>query len=80
MLSKQELLGYFHGIQHRVRKYLDRMDTSLLEQAVGNGSLTRFDPVLVQFRHVMHHVGYLHCYIRNETGASPRYIGSKREW
>jgi len=79
-LTKGQLLKYFEEIRSRIEDYLSQLNSSKLEEPVGKGNLTRLDLILSQFRHVMHHVGYLHCAIKNEIGESPLYIGLKPEW
>jgi hypothetical protein len=79
-LTKGQLLKYFEEIRSRIEDYLSQLNSSKLEEPVGKGNLTRLDLILGQFRHVMHHVGYLHCAIKNEIGESPLYIGLKPQW
>jgi len=79
-LTKEQLVSYFVEIRARIESYLDRLSTSLIEEPIGKGNLTRLDLLLIQFRHVMHHIGYLHCSIKSETGESPQYIRYKPQW
>ncbi len=74
-LTKEQLSNYFMEICSRIDNYLSSLAFSLLQESAGKGNLTRLDLMLIQFRHVMHHIGYLHCAIRIETGESPTYIG-----
>lgn len=74
-LTKEQLLKYFAEIRSKIETYLAQLSIAQLEEPVGKGNLTRLDLILSQFRHVMHHVGYLHCAIKSETGESPQYIG-----
>jgi hypothetical protein len=80
ILSKQQLFTYFSEIRHRIEKYLSTLSLQLLQEYIGKGEFTRLDLILIQFRHVMHHIGYLHDYIKNKTGESPKYIGFKAKW
>ncbi len=79
-LSKEQLSTYFAEIRSRVEDYLDQISIPLLGEQVGKGNLTRLDLMLIQFRHVMHHIGYLHCAIKSAIGESPKYIGFKKQW
>lgn len=79
VLSKEQLHSYYSGIRSRIENYLSNVSIALLEEKIGKGNLTRLDLILIQFRHVMNHIGYLHCSIRSETGDSPQYIGFKPE-
>ena len=67
-LTKEQLLKYFGEIRSKIENYLAQLSVAQLEEPVGKGNLTRLDLILSQFRHVMHHVGYLHCAIKSETG------------
>lgn len=80
ILSKQQLLTYYHDIRRRIENYLDTLTVEILEEPVGKGEFNRLDLILIQFRHVMHHIGYLHHDIKSETGISPEYIGIKAQW
>ncbi len=79
-LSKQQLLDYFQTIKTKVSDYLQNITIELLEEIIEKINLTRFDLMLIQFRHIMHHIGYLHCTIKNEIGNSPPYIGYTKSW
>ena len=79
-LTRGQVGEYFKQVRARIESYLNSLTASLLLEHVGKGDLTRLDLILIQFRHVMHHIGYLHCAIKNETGESPKYIGFKPQW
>ena len=76
-LTKEQLLKYFGEIRSKIENYLALLSVAQLDELVGRGNLTRLDLIPNQFRHVMHHVGYLHCAIKNEIGESPKYIRLK---
>jgi hypothetical protein len=73
-------MTYFIDIRNRIENYLNTISLQLLEEYIGKGKFTRPDLILIQFRHVMHHIGYLHNYLKNMTGKSPEYIGLKAKW
>ena len=79
-LSKQQLVDYFAEIDLRIKAYLKTITIESLREKNERMNLTYLDLILIQFRHVMHHIGYLHLQIKNITGTSPEYIGYKKNW
>jgi len=76
-LSKPQLLAYYQGVKAMVQGYLDGLTEQTLDQAVvyRHLNLTRFDLILAQFRHILYHVGYLHCALKLARGTTPEYVG-----
>ncbi len=77
IIEKKVLLDYFSKIRKDIELYLESLDDSQLAEKIKfmDMELTRFDMILAQFRHVMWHIGFLHCSIKLDAGTMPEYIG-----
>jgi hypothetical protein len=69
--------SYFQEVKSRIEAYLESLTDETLEEIIHfNGfKVTRLELILAQHRHIMYHVGYLHCCLKIETGNAPEYIG-----
>ncbi|RUT40463.1 DinB family protein [Paenibacillus anaericanus] len=57
--TKEEMKNYVEEISSVARKFFDELtDDKLLEPCVLYEEITRTDVILMQIRHVQHHIGY----------------------
>jgi hypothetical protein len=76
-IEKEILYSYFREVKSKVEAYLNLQTDETLEEAVHvrGMEVTRLELILAQYRHIMYHVGYLHCCLKIETGNAPEYVG-----
>jgi len=76
-IERDVLYSYFQKVREKAEEYLVDLTDETLEEIVRfNGiEVTRLELILAQFRHILYHVGYLHCCLKIEAGNAPDYIG-----
>ncbi|MGN0637002.1 MAG: DinB family protein [Huintestinicola sp.] len=76
VLSDTELLGYLSAVRLKTRAYLDGLTDEMLYEKPGNCRYTRFELVLMQFRHISFHTGMINGQTIERTGRFPVYVGA----
>lgn len=76
-LTRAQIEGYLEQVYARSHALLDRLTPKglLREAAFPGGSWTVADRLLVQIRHVQHHVGQMNHLLKQKTGAAPGWQG-----
>ena len=76
VLSDEELLCYLNEVRLKTRDYLEGLTDGMLYEKPGNCSFTRFELVLLQFRHISFHTGMINGQTVERTGRFPVYSGA----
>jgi hypothetical protein len=74
-LAQAELMAYFATIKSKLGQYLDQLSDEALAQNPEGSPFSRLTLVLAQYRHLMYHIGVLHCWAVQNTGKWPKWIG-----
>jgi hypothetical protein len=80
IISRDQLIHLFNEIRERIFNWLKTITVDDLNNNITGSRLTHGDLILAQFRHVMYHIGYLHCCLMNQYGRLPRWIGITKDW
>ncbi len=73
-LSDQQLLDYLYEVRDKTFRYMDEMTDERLYEKPPICPYTRFDLILMQFRHISFHTGMLNGLTAEKTGKFPRYV------
>lgn len=68
-----DMASYFKDICERIREFI--RSNPDWESSPGEMEWSHLELVMGQFRHAMHHVGYLHAYLRIKGVKPPEWIG-----
>ena len=76
-LSREQIEGYLEQVTAKSRAFLHRLtpETLLQETEFVGQSWTAADRILVQVRHVQHHVGQLNTVLKRKVGKAPGWLG-----
>ncbi len=75
VLGKEELQNYFNSIKEKISSYLFSLQEEELGGNPENCTFSRLSLILGQYRHLSYHIGLIHCFIRDETGNWPTFMG-----
>lgn len=73
-LSDQELLDYLYRVWQKTFRYIDELDDEKLYEKPQICPYTRFELVLMQFRHISFHTGMLNGQTAERTGKFPVFV------
>lgn len=76
-LTDEELLSYLNAVRKKTADYLDTLTDDMLYEKPGKCEYTRFELVLLQFRHISFHTGMLNGQTAERTGKFPVYVGAE---
>lgn len=76
VLSDEQLLDYLHRVRDKTLAYMDSLTDEALYEKPGKCKYTRFELVLMQFRHISVHTGMLNGLTIEKTGRFPVYVGA----
>jgi len=76
ILNKDELRRYLNCIYEKTDKFFNNLDDYKLKQPIAesNYDFTCLDVINMQIRHVMYHVGYCICILRNHIGIDIEWV------
>ena len=76
-LTDEELLSYLNAVRKKTADYLDTLTDDMLYEKSGKCEYTRFELVLLQFRHISFHTGMINGQTAERTGKFPVYVGAE---
>lgn len=76
VLSDSQLLEYLNDVRLKTRAYLEGLTDDMLYEKPRNCRYTRFELVLMQFRHISFHTGMINGQTVERTGRFPVYSGA----
>ena len=74
-LSREQINGYFHNIEKKIRGYISRLDDEKLSEYPAGCEYSRFTLILAQFRHLHTHMGMVMGFIIDDKNLWPRVLG-----
>lgn len=76
-ISKEQIEGYMNKVVEDYKSFLSTVspESLLQEQVAFNEKWTIADRVLIQIRHIQHHVGYLNSVLRMKKEIPAEWIG-----
>ena len=77
VLTDVQLLDYMHAVRRKTAEYLDGLTDDMLLEKPDGCEYTRFELVLLQFRHISMHTGMLNGLTIERTGKFPVYVGAE---
>lgn len=77
VLSDSQLLEYLNDVRLKTRAYIDRLTDDMLYEKPCGCKFTRFELVLLQFRHISFHTGMINGQTIERTGRFPVYVGAE---
>lgn len=77
VLSDSQLLEYLNDVRLKTRAYIEGLTDDMLYEKPGNCRFTRFELVLLQFRHISFHTGMINGQTIERTGRFPVYVGAE---
>lgn len=77
VLTDEQLLDYMHAVRRKTAVYLDGLTDDMLLEKPDGCKYTRFELVLLQFRHISMHTGMLNGLTIERTGKFPVYVGAE---
>lgn len=77
VLTDEQLLDYMHAVRRKTADYLDGLTDDMLLEKPDQCKFTRFELVLLQFRHISMHTGMLNGLTIERTGKFPVYVGAE---
>ena len=77
VLTDVQLLDYMHAVRRKTAEYLDGLTDDMLLEKPDGCKYTRFELVLLQFRHISMHTGMLNGLTIERTGKFPVYVGAE---
>lgn len=75
-LSDKQLLEYLYAVKEKTLRYIDGLTDEALLEKPENCPYTRFELVLMQFRHISLHIGMLNGLTIEKTGKFPITVGA----
>ena len=77
VLTRNQIEGFMGQVYSELESYLDSIAVeSLTEETTAFGQAwTLADRILVQMRHVQHHVGSMYSILKRRTGRAPQWLG-----
>lgn len=76
VLSDEELLGYMNEVRVKTRQYIEGLTDNMLYEKPCGCQFTRYELVLLQFRHISFHTGMINGQTVERTGRFPVYSGA----
>lgn len=76
VLSDEELLGYMNEVRVKTRQYIEGLSDNMLYEKPCGCQFTRYELVLLQFRHISFHTGMINGQTVERTGRFPVYSGA----
>lgn len=76
-LTDEELLAYLSAVRKKTADYLDTLTDEMLYEKPTVCPYTRFELVLLQFRHISFHTGMINGQTIELTGKFPVYVGAE---
>lgn len=76
VLTDEQLLDYMYAVRRKTAEYLDGLTDDMLLEKPDGCKFTRFELVLLQFRHISMHTGMLNGLTIERTGKFPVYVGA----
>lgn len=77
VLTNEQLLDYMRAVRRKTAEYLDGLTDDILLEKPDGCKYTRFELVLLQFRHISMHTGMLNGLTIELTGKFPVYVGAE---
>lgn len=74
-LTDEQLLEYLRRVCDKTLDYIDTLTDEMLYEKPEGCRYTRFELVLMQFRHISFHTGMLNGQTIEKTGKFPVYVG-----
>lgn len=76
VLTDEELLDYLYDVKDKTLRYIDSLTDEMLSEKPESCPYTRFELVLMQFRHISLHIGMLNGLTVEKTGKFPVTVGA----
>lgn len=77
VLSDSQLLEYLNDVRLKTRAYIKGLTDDMLYEKPCGCKFTRFELVLLQFRHISFHTGMINGQTIEQTGRFPVYVGAE---
>lgn len=77
VLSDSQLLEYLNDVRLKTRAYIEGLTDDMLYEKPCGCKFTRFELVLLQFRHISFHTGMINGQTIERTGRFPVYVGAE---